>query len=109
MVSWEDIIVGYLLFTEYYGYGRTDAEVALNRKLGITNGADVLYDSKTKTGAADALGMGFVHAVEALAKAGKVLLLNADARILDLEDHALGGFRDGNGDRAAVLVVLDGV
>ena len=84
--------MGYLLFTEYYGYGRTDAEIALNRKLGITDGADVLYDSKTKTGAADALGMGFVHSVEALAKARKVFLLNTNARVLNLKDHAVVGF-----------------
>ena len=61
MVSWEDIIVGYLLFTEYYGYGRTDAEIALNRKLGIADGTDVLHDGKTKTGSTNALGMGFIH------------------------------------------------
>ena len=61
--------MGYLLFTEYNGYGRTDTEIALNRKLGIADSADVLHDGKTKSGAADALGMGFVHSIEALAKA----------------------------------------
>ena len=45
MVSWEDIIVGYLLFTEYNGYGRTDTEIALNRKLGIADSADVVTES----------------------------------------------------------------
>ena len=107
MVSWEDIIVGYLLFAEYNGYGRTDTEIALNRKLGITNGADVLYDSKTKTGSANTLGMGFVHSIEALAKARKVFLLNPDARVRYLKDHAGFGFFHRNGNRASVLVIFD--
>ena len=84
MVSWEDIIVGYLLFTEYNGYGRTDAEIALNRKLGIADSTDVLYDSKTKTSSTYSLGMGFVHSIEALTKARKVFLLNSNARVFDL-------------------------
>lgn len=92
MASSEDIIVGYLLFAEYNGYCRTDTEITLNRKLSIAYGADVLDDSKTKSGAADALGMGFVHSVEALAKARKVFLLNTNARVLNLKDHAVVGF-----------------
>ena len=69
MASSEDIIVGYLLFAEYNGYCRTDTKIALDRELCITNGTDMLYDGKTKTSSADALGMGFVHSVETLAKA----------------------------------------
>ena len=59
----EDTIVGYLLFAEYNGYGGTDTEIAFDGKLGVVDGADVLYDSKTKTGAANTLGMGFVHSI----------------------------------------------
>ena len=109
MASSEDIIVGYLLFAEYNGYCRTDTEITLNRKLSIAYGADVLDDSKTKSGAADALGMGFVHSVEALAKARKVFLLNTNARVLNLKDYSVFGFFNRNGDRAAVLIILNGV
>ena len=109
MVSWEDIIVGYLLFTEYNGYGRTDTEITLDRKLGVVDSADVLYDSKTKSGSADTFGMGFVHSVEAFAQARQVFFLKTDARVLNLKDHAFGGFCDRNSNRATVLVVLDRV
>ena len=109
MVSWEDIIVGYLLFTEYYSHGRTDAEITFNRKLGVVDSADVLHDGKTKSGSADTLGMGFVHSIEALAKAWQMLLLNTDARVRYLKDHAVFGFFHRNGNRAAILVILDGV
>ena len=50
-----------IIFTKDHSYGRTDAEIALNRKLGIADGTDVLHDGKTKTGSANALGMGFIH------------------------------------------------
>ena len=64
--------MGYLLFVEYNGYGGTDTEVTLNRKLGVADGTDVLDDGKAESRSADALGVGFVHPVEALAEAGQV-------------------------------------
>ena len=84
MVSWEDIIVGCLLFTEYNGYGRTDTEFAFDGKLGIADGADVLDDGKTESRTANTLGVRFIHTVEAFAKAGQMLLLDTDSGILDL-------------------------
>ena len=42
-------------------------------------------DSKTEPCTADTLGVGFIHSVEPLAKARKVLFLDTDARILDPE------------------------
>ena len=92
-------------FFENNGHRRTNTEIALNRKLGIVDSADVLYDSKTKSGATDTLGMGFIHAVEAFAQARQVFFFDTDARVLDLEDHVLGGFFDGHGNVSAVLVV----
>ena len=61
--------MGYFLFTEYNSYGSAYTEFAFDGKLCVRNSADVLDDGrKTKTGSADTLGMGFVHAIEALAK-----------------------------------------
>ena len=48
-------------------YRGTNAEIAFDGKLGIADGADVLHDGQAEARAADALGVGFVHAIEALA------------------------------------------
>ena len=61
--------MGYLLFTEHNGYSRTDTEIAFDRKLCIVDGTDVLHDGETKSRASDTLGVGFIHSVEAFAKA----------------------------------------
>ena len=50
-----------ILFAKHNRNSCTNAEIALNRKLGIADGTDVLHDGKTKTGSANAFGMGFIH------------------------------------------------
>ena len=78
----------FLLFTENNRDGCTDTEFAFDEKLGIADGADVLDDGKTKSCAADTLGVGFIHSVEALAQARQMLFFNTDTRILNLKANA---------------------
>ena len=59
--------VGCFLFTEYYRNCRSYSKLTFDGKLRTAHSTDMLNDSKTEAGAADALGVGFIHTIEALA------------------------------------------
>ena len=69
----------------------------------------MLDDCKPQSGAAGALGAGFVHPVEALTQARQMLPRNADARVTDSQYSVPGCLADGDVDAPARLIVVDRV
>ena len=67
----------------------------------------MLDDGKTESRSTDTLGVGFIHTVEAFAKARKMLFFNTDTRIFDLKTNSCVRFGNRNRYRATVLVILD--
>ena len=87
-------------------HSRADIRFAVDFQLGTVKSADVLDDCKPQSGAAGALGAGFVHPVEALTQARQMLPRNADARVTDSQHGVPGCLADGDVDAPARLIVV---
>ena len=82
---------------------------AVQRDGAVVISHGVLDDGQAQSGTAGGLGVALVHAVEALEDAALVLRRDTDTGI-GHRDHGVGAVTaHGDGDAAAVLIVLDGV